>query len=189
MKKLNQTLILAMTGILTIFLFCGVECKQSKDDPAPVDLCGEADYKLRIWDRYNTPFDPADYYLETIDGRLYYQFSVYVPESCHKKHAKVWCYIIKKEYCDVGMTPRADYSFFYQIPGEFIKDGNSNWEAEIDFGMQHAFPDNEAAFFWGLVIISCPEQATTEEDLAYFRENITNIQIRCDFHKYKPPPG
>jgi len=133
------------------------------------------------------PYDPAQYYLETIDGRVYYQYSLYVSEACHKKHAKVSCQVIKTESSDVGITPRADYSLFYQVPGVFHKDEHDAWVAEIDFGMQHAFADDQAAFFWGMVIISCPEQETTEEDLKYFRENIQNVSIRCDFYKYKAP--
>jgi hypothetical protein len=189
MKTKFQSLI-PIAGIFFIFLFCGLECNLNKEDPnnPPADdLCGPKDTKIQTWDNFDHLYDPQDYYLETKEGKAFYQFSVYVTDACHKKHAKVKCSIIYSNG-DIKVFARADYQLFYQLWGEYFLNPDAPiWVAEIDVGMQDAFHDDQAAYFWGLIVFSIPDQGNADANTTYIRSYIEKFQIQCDFNKYKAP--
>jgi hypothetical protein len=191
MKDKLFRLVIILSGILAVMLFGSVECNESKDDPnnlPPEDPCGPLEVKYRQWDNESYYYDPYVYFMEEIEGRMYYQFSFYVPEACHKKHAKIEFIVTIEPGGDFRLTPRADYSIFYQVPGQFTQAvGSKQWKDEINFGMQHAFPDDQAAFFWGIINIDHPDLGDTQANIEYFRNHIHYIGIQCSYYKYKAP--
>lgn len=198
MKTLFSTPALFLFYVLSLSLFCRVECTDSADDPQQPELCGSEENEFHFWKKYDSAvpdneLKPGDHYIATKEGWAYYEFAIdqSVENVCPDKHItgsfELW---VHSDAADkIKQTAEIMYGILYTHPiaswevfyGDIISDKRTG---KFDFGIKHLFGE-EAGWFFPTMTIIVEDQGDVELTHSFLKSNVSYVSITCSYYRMK----